>query len=303
METKGIDISVWQKNVDYAKLKEQGIEFAIIRCGYGKHSTQKDKMFEQHFEGLKNAGIKVGAYLYSYAMSLVDTKLEVQNCLEFIKGKTFELPIFYDMEEAKAKSLGKDILTNMAIEFCSMLENNGYKAGIYANLDWFKNYLDVNRLLNYKIWLAKWSNTLNADFRVDFWQYTSQGQVEGISGNVDMNKCFVEIENSVENVDKPVENVHNKSKNDIAVEVINGFWGNGAERRARLESAGYDYTEIQNLVNDMLKSKQEKVYIVKKGDNLTKIAHLYGTTVSRLVEVNNIKNPNLIRIGQKLKIK
>ena len=90
---KGIDISTWQENVDYNKLKEQGIEFAIIRTGYGKNKSQKDKMFEKHYEGLKNANIKIGAYHYSYITSIEGAIQEAKNCLEFIKGKTFDLPI------------------------------------------------------------------------------------------------------------------------------------------------------------------------------------------------------------------
>ena len=92
---KGIDISEWQENVNFSKLKEQGIEFAIIRLGYGKQINQKDSMFETYFEGLKNAGIKVGAYLYSYAYVKEGAKLEAENTLEIIKGKTFDLPILY----------------------------------------------------------------------------------------------------------------------------------------------------------------------------------------------------------------
>lgn len=86
---KGIDLSTYQTKVDYQKLKEQNIDFAIIRCGYGKDKNQKDKMFEQHYEGLKNVGIGVGAYLYSYCTSLENSYKEANNCLEFIKRKKF----------------------------------------------------------------------------------------------------------------------------------------------------------------------------------------------------------------------
>ena len=137
---KGIDISEWQENINYSKLKEQGIEFAIIRLGYGKQINQKDSMFETHFEGLKNAGIKVGAYLYSYAYVKEGAKLEAENTLEIIKGKQFDLPIFYDMEKSKQANLGKETLTTMANEWCRIIKNAGYKAGVYANLNWFKNY-------------------------------------------------------------------------------------------------------------------------------------------------------------------
>ena len=204
---KGIDISTYQQNVNYRKLKEQGIEFAIIRLGYGKNSSQKDSMFETHFEGLKNAGIKVGAYLYSYAYVKEDAKLEAKNTLKIIKGKQFDLPIFYDMEESKQAKLGKTVLTEMANEWCRIIKDAGYKAGVYANLNWFKNYLNPYEIaseFNF-IWLALWNNDEkpNVQFPVAFWQYTSNGHLDGIKGRVDLDKCFVE------SFQQPVDNVVN----------------------------------------------------------------------------------------------
>lgn len=254
---KGIDISTWQKNVDYSKLKEQGIEFAIIRCGYGKDSSQKDNMFETHYKGLKEAGIKVGAYLYSYCSNVNNAILEAKNCLEFIKGKTFELPIFYDLEDKITKVLGRVAITQIAINFCEEIEKAGYTAGIYASLDWFKNYIDISKVDKYKIWLAQWEvSKPTANFKYNYWQYTSSGQVEGISGNVDLNYCYDDISINVENVEKPVEN--RKSNEELAEEVIKGLWGNGQERKNKLTNAGYNYNEVQNIVNKKLNKKSNE---------------------------------------------
>lgn len=248
---KGIDISTFQKQVDYSKLKQQGIEFAIIRCGYGKDSSQKDAMFETHYKGLKEAGIKVGAYLYSYCSNVENAVLEARNCLEFIKGKQFELPIFYDLEDKIIKVLGRVAITQIAINFCEEIEKAGYKAGIYANLDWFKNYIDIPKVSQYKIWLAQWDvEKPTANFNYNYWQYTSHGYIDGISGSVDMNYCYDEISESVENVDNNVEK--SKSNEELADEVIKGLWGNGQERKNKLSSAGYNYNEIQAIVNRML---------------------------------------------------
>lgn len=254
---KGIDISTWQKNVDYSKLKEQGIEFAIIRCGYGKDSSQKDAMFETHYKGLKEAGIKVGAYLYSYCSNVNNAILEAKNCLQFIKGKSFELPIFYDLEEKITKVLGKEAITQIAINFCEEIEKAGYTAGIYANLDWFKNYINISKVDKYKIWLAQWEvSKPTANFKYNYWQYTSSGQVEGITGRVDMNYCYDDISINVENVEKPVEN--RKSNEELAEEVIKGLWGNGQERKDRLTTAGYNYNEVQDIVNKKLSKKSNE---------------------------------------------
>ena len=189
---KGIDLSTFQKNVDYKKLKEQGIEFAIIRCGYGKERNQKDAEFETHYRGLKSVGIKVGAYLYSYCTAVENAKLEGENCLYFISGKEFELPIFIDLEENRTKELGRVCVTQIAKTFCEIIENAGYKAGVYANLDWFRNYIDVSQLSDYSIWLAQWNDKYTADFRVDFWQYTNSGKIDGISGNVDLDYAYID---------------------------------------------------------------------------------------------------------------
>ena len=252
---KGIDISEFQENVNYKKLKGQGIEFAIIRLGYGKNFSQKDSMFETHFEGLKNAGIKVGAYLYSYAYGKEGAKLEAENTLKIIAGKHFDLPIFYDMEESKQALLGKVTLTRMANEWCSIIKNAGYKAGVYANLNWFKNYLNPYEIaseFNF-IWLALWNDDEkpNVEFPVAFWQYTSNGHLDGIEGRVDLDKCFVE------SFKQPVDNVVYKTNYDLATEVIQGKWGNGQERKDRLTNAGYNYNEIQKIVNEILKPNKK----------------------------------------------
>ena len=253
---KGIDISEYQENVNYSKLKEQGIEFAIIRLGYGKQINQKDNCFEKHFEGLKNAGIKIGAYLYSYAYVKEGAKLEAENTLKIIQGKQFDLPIFYDMEESKQANLGKDTLTEMANEWCRIIKNAGYKAGVYANLNWFKNYLNPYEIaseFNF-IWLALWNNdeNPNVEFPVAFWQYTSKGKLDGIQSFVDLDKCYVE------SFQQPVENL--KTNEEIATEVIQGKWGNGQERKDRLTNAGYNYDEIQRIVNYRLLGKKKSNY-------------------------------------------
>lgn len=250
---KGIDISEWQENVNYLKLKSQGIDFAIIRCGYGKNKNQKDSKFEAHYRGLKYAGIKVGAYLYSYANTIEGAKAELENCLYFIKDKKFELPIFYDLENAGTTSLAsKETITEMAKVFCDGLIKAGYKAGVYANLNWFKNKMNVKELEQYYIWLAQWGVVEHtADFKVDIWQYTSNGDIEGISTRVDLNKSYTQTFPQI---------VNKKSNEEIANEIIHGKWGNGQERKVRLTNAGYNYEEIQKIVNDRLLKNKKSNY-------------------------------------------
>lgn len=307
---KGIDISYYQDNVDYSKLKEQGIEFAIIRCGYGKDAGQKDSMFETHYKGLKDVGIKVGCYLYSYCNNVNNAILEAENCLNMIKGKEFELPVFYDLEDKTTKALGKESITQIAKIFCERIEKEGYKAGIYANLDWFRNYIDVKQLEKYYIWLAQWSEKHTADFKVDFWQYSSKGQILGITGNCDLDYQFTDVSQNVsqktENVETPKTNefIEYTVKRGDNLTNISRAYGTTIEELVRINNI-----KNPNLIYDgeTLKipknSNINEYYIVKAGDNLTYIAKRYGTSVSRLVELNNIKNPNLILVGQKLKVR
>lgn len=294
---KGIDISKYQSKVDFTKLKEQGIEFAILQCGYGKNSSQKDPLFESHYKNAKEAGLKIGCYLYSYANSVNNGILEAENCLNFINGKTFDLPIFYDLEENCTKALGKSAVTNLATIFCQAIRNAGFQAGVYANLEWFKNYIDIDTIKNkgYKIWLAQWTKAQNPDLACDIWQYSSSGKVKGIIGNVDMNECFMQVnEESIENT--------KKSNEEIADEVIRGEWENGEERKIKLTQSRYNYDEIQSIVNKKLGSTNIS-YTVKSGDTLSQIALDYGTTVDALVKLNNIADKNKIYVGQVLKIK
>lgn len=297
---KGIDVSTWQSNINYENVKNDNIEFAIIRCGYGQRSSQKDNQFEKHYAGFKNVGIPVGAYHYSYASTVEGAKKEAYNCLEFIKGKNFDLPIFYDLEDNTTVKASRETITEMAKAFCDILIEHGYKAGIYANLNWFNNKMNIKELEKYYIWLAQWNDKITANFKVDYWQYTSKGSVNGISGNVDM-----DYQVKAEEQEKPIE-PSKKSIEELAQEVIAGKWGNGHDRVVRLTNAGYNYNEVQNRVNEILgygKQSDPLYYVIKWGDTLTKISNKFGVSINQLMSWNNIKNANKIYAGQKIRVK
>ncbi len=181
-----IDVSYSQTNIDFKKVKADGITSVIIRAGYGRESSQKDKQFETHYKNAKAAGLKVGAYWYSYANGVADAKKEAAACLECIKGKTFNLPVYYDLEDNSQVKLGKNKITEIAKAFCNTLKDEGYRVGVYANANWFRNYLDYTALKKlYSIWLANYSTSNALD--CDIWQNSSTGKVSGVSGNVDTN--------------------------------------------------------------------------------------------------------------------
>lgn len=184
MKVTAIDVSYCQTGVDYNKVKNSGIDAVIIRAGFGKETYQKDSEFETHYKNAKKAGLAVGVYWYSYAYSVAEAKQEAKVCLACIRGKTLELPVYYDLEESGQTRLGMSALTNIAIAFCDAIKAGGYRAGVYSNLNWLNNYLDYEKLRNkYSIWLAQWSSSPSKT--CDIWQNADNGRINGINGNVD----------------------------------------------------------------------------------------------------------------------
>lgn len=242
---KGIDLSTWNENVNYEELKNNGIEFAIIRSGYGKDNNQKDDMFETHYAGCKAAGIKVGAYLYSYCTDVNNAKLEAQNCLNQINGKDFDLPIFIDLEEQRTSDLGIDQVTQIALIFCRIMRDNGYNSGVYANLNWFRNYIrpEALKLEGFAIWLAQWNDELTANFDVDIWQFTDELEISNFNGDGN----YLINENLINN-DNPEPVIDVNIYQSIAVDVVFGKYGNGEQRKQAL---GEYYEETQNIVNEL----------------------------------------------------
>lgn len=187
---KGIDVSEHNGKINFAKVKQDGINFVIIRIGWigNKENHTIDTYFEENYKNAKANGLKVGFYVYSY----VENETAMLSAINWIKkqisGKSYEYPIFLDVEDKQISNLSKEVQTKLCKHFCDNFSNSG----VYANLEWFNNKLNVNELLNYKIWLAQWTNANihSADFKVDLWQYADNGNVNGINGRVDMNYCL-----------------------------------------------------------------------------------------------------------------
>lgn len=198
MPTKIIDISSYQKGVDFAKVKASGITGVILRAGYtgygANHTKCKDDQFETHYKGAKAAGLNVGAYYYSGAMSQAFAIDEAKYFLALIKGKQFDLPVYMDVEETHSPtnmtSLGKTKLTSIVSTWCETVEKAGYFVGFYAAKSWCNTYLDMNALSRYTFWLAHWTSKTDYKGAYAMWQYSASGSVPGISGRVDMDYCY-----------------------------------------------------------------------------------------------------------------
>lgn len=187
---KCIDVSTWQGSIDFNKVKSAGYDYVIIRAGYGKEKSQKDNMFETNYKNAKAAGLKVGAYWFSYAMSPSTATAEADACLSCIKGKKFELPVYYDMEYQPAMNTSNSNYTKMAVNFCKKLKNNGFKSGVYSSASVYDYLLNRTTLKNngIPIWNAEWY--IKPSITCDVWQYSEKGQVNGISTSVDMNYIY-----------------------------------------------------------------------------------------------------------------
>ena len=192
-----VDISEFQQGINFNKMKNDGIKAVIIRAGYGRESSQKDSMFESHYKNAKSENMMIGVYWYSYADSVGDAEKEAKACLECINNKSLDMPIYYDLEDNSQTKLGKAKLTEIAERFCETIKKSNYRAGVYANLNWFNNYLDYDKLKKkYSIWLAQY-NSVN-ELSCDIWQNSSTGRVSGYGKNIDTNIIF--NENVFENV-------------------------------------------------------------------------------------------------------
>ena len=189
----GVDISGYQTNVNYQKaVSDGGVQFAIIRAGYGRNANQKDNLFEQHYSGFKKVNVPVGSYQYSYASDVAGAKAEANAMIQWLKGKTFELPIYYDMEDNNVASAGKQTIIRMALAWCEAIEAAGYKAGVYSNEYWWKTYLDADQIgEKYSVWAAKWSSSKPSIASADVWQFGGEtnfirsNTVAGFNGAVD----------------------------------------------------------------------------------------------------------------------
>ena len=197
----GIDISQWVEDIDFTAVKKYGVEYVILRLGYRGYTEGglfTDENFEKYIKAAQKAGLKVGVYFVTQAISEDEAVEEAEYVLKYISGHKIEMPVYIDMEEvydtARTDELTADDFTRIAAAFCKKVEEAGYRGGIYANETWFNNKLDFDKIKHYDIWLAKYSDTLSTDLAINMWQYSSEGTVDGTEMWVDMNVRVSESE-------------------------------------------------------------------------------------------------------------
>lgn len=259
----GIDVSRWQGNFNFEKAKAEGVKYVIIKAGGSDAGRYKDSKFETYYAQCKQLGLPVGAYYFGKDMNTSEAAASANHFLNLIKDKTFEYPIYYDVEGAMINNLNKNTLTPIVDIFCSIIEKAGYYAGIYSSQSFFNNNMNDAQLKKYTHWVAAWSGskpTLRSGAAVDLWQFGGEtnrirsNKVAGVT--CDQDYCYVDFPAVMKKAG------------------LNGY---------KKESA----PEAEHLY-----------HIVNETDTLTGIAERYGVPVDELAAKNN-----LIRKGDKLTIK
>jgi len=194
--TMGIDVSKWNGNINWTAVKNSGVSFVIIRCGYRGSSTGvmvEDPKFKTNIKGATDAGLKVGIYFFSQAITDVEAVEEASMTIGLIKNYKISYPVFLDVEDSGGRGDRIDSNTRTAVikAYCETLKNSGYTAGVYANKSWLSGKMNVGSLSAYKIWLAQYNTQPTYSGKYDMWQYSSKGSVSGINGNTDMNLSYL----------------------------------------------------------------------------------------------------------------
>lgn len=195
----GLDVSEHQQQVDWQQVADAGMEFAFVRLGYRGYTeggVYEDGYAAANLTGAKSAGLQVGAYFYSQAVTVEEAREEARFCVDFLKEHSIDLPVVFDWEfvstDARTGQMDRQTLTDCAIAFCQTVEQAGYDAMVYFNPHIAENFLDLLALEDYGFWLSQYDGQMDFPHRVDFWQYTPSGSVPGITGDVDINLWFVE---------------------------------------------------------------------------------------------------------------
>lgn len=187
---KGIDVSAHQGKIDWKKVN---VDFAILRAGFGKVISQKDEQFEANYSGAKTEGIPIGAYWYSYAMTPDEARQEADVFLEVIKGKQFEYPVYFDIEEQKQLALGKEKVSAIIKAFLEKVEKAGYWVGLYMSASPLTDCVTDDIKNRYAVWVANVGVSKPAySGAYGMWQYSWEGRIDGISGDVDLDYAYVD---------------------------------------------------------------------------------------------------------------
>lgn len=296
MTKKGIDVSGSQGVIDWKKVKQSGIKFAILKAGGSNAGLYTADRFAENYKGATAAGVPLGAYYFvgPNFTTAADGKADAERFLKIVKGKRFAYPLFCDIDtgDEAPRPENKKGNTDAVIAFCETVQAAGYYCGIYASAEaGFKERLEAARLKKFDFWVADYrASTINAGkpaLACGMWQYSETGHVDGITGRVDLDVAFK---------DYPAI---------IKAKGLNGYKTTASPTQTAQKPASKEKnptkTNSPKKGNSAPKTAY-RTYTVKKGDTLTAIAERYKTTWRTLAVLNNLDNPDLLKVGQKLKV-
>ena len=190
----GVDVSAFQGNIDWKKVKQSGIDFAIIRLGYRGYESGKlveDQYARENLKNAKEAGLRIGAYFFSQALNIKETDQEIQFMLKILGDTELDMPVVLDWEipanTARTRNMDSRTLTDIQRHFCGQMRDQGYQPMIYFNWHQSEHLYVLHELEDYPFWLALYQDRMTYPWKVEMWQYSDKGKVPGINGNVDLN--------------------------------------------------------------------------------------------------------------------
>ena len=261
-EVFGIDVSHHNGKIDWRKVAESGKKFAIMKCQYEARSHRIDETFEYNYSESGKYGLARGVYVFIASDSIADPALDAQQLLKKLNGRPLEYGIWLDLESVALRKIGRAAITKLVYIYANLFRAAGYYVGIYCNYDWYNNVLDKHKLAgDFDFWIARYpkndvgaynphSSLTSKSYSVA-WQYSSKGKVPGIATNCDLNVDFDGVVNLMAS-----DVSGKKTIRQVALEVIDGKWGTASTKPTRkelLEKAGYNYSEVQKVVNQIMK--------------------------------------------------
>ena len=262
-EVLGIDVSHYQKDIDWKQVADSGKKFAILKCMYEAQSHIKDEYFEENYRKSGIYGLSRGVYIFIASSSIADPEGDARALLKHLADRPLEYGIWLDYEAAVLRQQGKKKIEDMTYIYANMFRSAGYYTGIYCNKDWYDHVITDMLKNDFDFWIARYpkndvgdynpKSSLRPSYRTAVaWQYSSKGIVPGINGNVDLDVDFDGVVNLL------AKEPYKKSNEEIVQEVLDGKWGTKDTKPSReklLTMAGYDYSLIRRMVNERLSRK------------------------------------------------
>lgn len=320
MSIKGLDVSEFQGIIDWEQVKAAGYQFAMIRAGYGFGTL--DQQFQRNAAECNRIGLPIGVYWFCYALTPETARQEAEGCIRAISGYRLDYPVCYDIEQATINyaaqngvTVTKDLATRFIQSFCNRVEELGYFAMFYSNRNFLNTYFPNDLAERYALWYAYY-NTQFDNTQCGIWQYTDQGNVPGIAGNVDLDVSFSDYPSIIyqaglNHLNGPAPTPP-PAQNYITYVVQPGDTLSGIA--ARYGTNYQTLAALNRLTNPNLIYPGQTIrvpeggapgaryYTVQPGDTLSGIALRFGTTVSSLQRLNSITDPNLIYAGSTIRI-